>query len=142
MSQAQVPRALRARVRETARYRCGYCLITEAIVGMPMEIEHIIPTARGGETVEDNLWLACSFCNKSKSQRVAAADPVTGQVVSLFDPRRQSWPDHFARTADGSQVIGLTAVGRATGRALNLNRPTLRAARHVWTAAGWHPPTE
>lgn len=109
---------------------------------MPMEIDHLIPAARGGATVEDNLWLACSFCNKSKGQRVFATDPVTDEAVRLFDPRRQRWSDHFAWTADGAQVVGLTAIGRATVRALNLNRPTLRAARRVWAGAGWHPPKE
>ena len=44
-------------------HRCGYCLTTELLIGAPMEIEHIIPTALGGQTEESNLWLACSLCN-------------------------------------------------------------------------------
>lgn len=39
----------------TARYRCGYCQTAEAIVGTPMEIDHIIPESLGGLTEEDNL---------------------------------------------------------------------------------------
>jgi len=142
VSRARVPQALRVRVHAAACYRCGYCLTAEAVVGMPTEIDHIIPTAHGGATAENNLWLACSFFNKNKGRLVAAVDPVTGETVRLFDPRRQSWPDHFAWTADSRQIVGLTAVGRATVRTLSLNRPSLRAARRVWAAAGWHPPRE
>jgi hypothetical protein len=35
------------RVAEAARYRCGYCQTQEAIIGMPLEIEHIVPEAAG-----------------------------------------------------------------------------------------------
>ena len=49
MSRAYVPRALRERVVLEARYRRGYCLTAEDIVGTPMEIEHIIPEVLGGQ---------------------------------------------------------------------------------------------
>jgi 5-methylcytosine-specific restriction endonuclease McrA len=61
MSQTYIPKVLRERVAEQARYRCGYCLTAEAIVGTPMEIDHIIPQSLGGQTEESNLWLACSL---------------------------------------------------------------------------------
>lgn len=56
MTAARIPKALRERVSMQARNRCGYCLTAEAIVGTPMEIDHIIPRALGGPTTEDNLW--------------------------------------------------------------------------------------
>jgi len=91
MSQAHIPKALRERVAAQARYRCGYCLSTESVVGTPMEIDHIIPQSLGGPTEEDNLWLACSLCNDHKGNRIAALDPLTGEIVRLFNPRRQAW---------------------------------------------------
>ena len=48
----------------TGSYRCGYCLTSEAIVGMTMEIDHIIPESLGGPTEEEKLWLACSLCKQ------------------------------------------------------------------------------
>lgn len=45
MSKSYIPRDLYERVAFQARYRCGYCLSQEAIVGTPMDIEHIIPEA-------------------------------------------------------------------------------------------------
>jgi hypothetical protein len=94
MSRTRIPIWLRERVAETARYRCGYCLSCEAVVGAPMEIDHLIPEALGGLTEEVNLWLACSLCNDHKADRIAAPDPLSGEVVRLFNPRQQSWCDH------------------------------------------------
>ena len=45
MTSARLPKALRQRVTIQARQRCGYCLTAEAIVGTPMEVDHIIPRA-------------------------------------------------------------------------------------------------
>ena len=140
MSDPYIPKALRAKVAAQARHRCGYCLTSEAIVGTPMEIDHIIPQSLGGLTEEDNLWLACSLCNDHKGDRIAALDPLTDEIVRLFDPRHQVWQEHFEWTAEGDRINGLTPIGRATIVALSLNRPSLVEARQAWVAVGWHPP--
>jgi 5-methylcytosine-specific restriction endonuclease McrA len=59
----RVPRALRERVARTAGYCCGYCRTPQRIAGYRLTIEHIIPEAKGGKTVEENLWLACHAWN-------------------------------------------------------------------------------
>ena len=107
-----------------------------------MEIDHIIPQSLGGPTEEENLWLACSLCNDHKSDRIAALDPLTGTIVRLFDPCHQAWREHFAWTAEGDRLVGLTSTGRATIAALHLHRPSLVKARQAWVSAGWHPPTD
>jgi hypothetical protein len=140
MSRSYVPKALRSLVTRQARHRCGYCLTQESIVGTPMEIEHIIPESLGGLTIEDNLWLACSLCNDHKGDRIAALDPLTGEIVRLFDPRHQAWAEHFAWVEAGARMVGLTMIGRATIVTLNLNRPSLVVARQAWLGVGWHPP--
>ncbi|MEI7768716.1 MAG: HNH endonuclease signature motif containing protein [Chloroflexales bacterium] len=142
MSKTYIPKALRERVAAQGRYRCGYCLTQERVVGVPMDVEHIIPEVLGGLTEEDNLWLACSLCNSHKGERVTALDPVTGDSVRLFNPRRQVWQAHFAWDDNGAIIVGLTASGRATVIGLNLNRPALVRSRRLWISAGWHPPTE
>ena len=142
MSEAYIPPALRQRVAAQARHRCGYCLTSEAIVGTPMELDHIIPQSLGGPTEEENLWLACSLCNDHKSDRIAALDPLSGTIVRLFDPRHQVWREHFAWTAEGDRLVGVTPTGRATIAALHLNRPSLVKARQAWVSVGWHPPPD
>jgi HNH endonuclease len=142
MTRTYVPRAIRERVWVQAKGRCGYCLSQEVVTGLPLEIEHIIPQARDGATVEDNLWLACGQCNNHKDKRLFGTDPVTGTRVRLFDPRRQVWSEHFAWTAGDTLNEGTTATRRATVVALHLNRSLLVDARRVWVAAGWHPPPD
>lgn len=141
MSRSYVAKALREQIVEDARHRCGYCLTSARIIGAPMEIDHIIPESLGGPTVRENLWLACSMCNDHKGNRIAAPDPRTGEVLRLFDPRRQVWAEHFEWSEEGDMIIGKTATGRATVAAVRLNRAELVEARRGWIIAGWHPPT-
>lgn len=142
MSSAHVPKKLRQRVAEQARHRCGYCQSSEEVTGFPMEIDHLVPLALGGPTREENLWLACSACNSFKGHRISARDPESGRTVRLFNPREQRWEEHFAWADSGTRIVGRTAVGRATVRALRLNRSLLVRARRAWVKAGWHPPED
>ena len=140
MTSVYIPRPLRQRISRQARNRCGYCLSQEAIVGAPMEIEHIFPKSLGGPTAEDNLWLACSYCNEYKGIRTTAEDPETGRIVLLFNPRLDVWNEHFTWVDSGARILGTTVVGRATVNALRLNRRSLVRSRRYWVTAGWHPP--
>src|SRR6476620_667815 len=95
------------RVREAAKNRCGYCLSPQHLVMARLEIEHVIPVAKGGSSDEANLWLSCPLCNGAKGDRVTATDPESGVEVSLFHPRNEVWPVHFKWSDDGIRIIGL-----------------------------------
>jgi hypothetical protein len=86
--------------------------------------------------------MACGYCNLHKGERTTARDPLTEELVPLFNPRQQRWSDHFQWVDDGATILGLTPVGRATADALQLNRPLLVEARRLWVMVGWHPPVE
>jgi hypothetical protein len=140
MSRANVPPWLRARLTVQAGGRCGYCRTAEVITGSPLVVDRLIPEALGGPTEEEKLWLACGPCNLCKSDRITARDPLSEDWIPLFDPRRQVWSEHFIWSTAGDRIIGITPTGRATERALQLNRPILVEARRNWVQAGWHPP--
>ena len=107
-----------------------------------LEIEHLIPRAKGGTSDESNLWLSCPLCNRHKGDRTEAEDPATGATLPLFNPRTQRWSEHFRWTADGLRIVGLTPVGRATVAALHLDDdPDAVVVRSFWVLAGWHPPS-
>jgi hypothetical protein len=142
MAGADLSEALRNAVREGAKGRCEYCLTSEVLSGIRCQTDHIIPRSRGGATTADNLCLACAACNGHKHARTHAIDPVTGAEVPLFDPRRQSWQEHFSWSADNTEIIGQTATGRATITALKLNDALIVAARALWTGTSLHPPQE
>lgn len=95
MSRSAVPKWLRERVAAQARHRCGYCQADERYFGTDFEIEHLLPEALGGQTIEENPWLACRECNGRKGSRIVAGDPFTGDLVPLFNPRQQPWTAHF-----------------------------------------------
>lgn len=109
---------------------------------MPMHVEHIVPLAKGGSTIEENLWLACPLCNGHKGIQTHGVDPLTGATSSLFNPRSQVWEDHFQWGENGLVIVGKSSCGRATVAALQLNNDFLVRARRRWVMAGWHPPGE
>jgi hypothetical protein len=94
----------------------------------------------GGETVLDNLCLACPTCNRCKADRTAARDPATGHEVPLFHPQHDSWTRHFAWSEDGTRIVALTPTGRAIVAALRMNRPPLVRMRRMWVAMNEHAP--
>jgi hypothetical protein len=132
--------ALVLRVRRRARGRCEYCRTAEQVAGEEFTVDHIVPRSKGGTDRLSNLALCCFVCNPIKGNRTMARDPLTGSVVSLFNPRRRLWAAHFTWTPDGLRIVGRTPVGRATVTALRLNRATLLVARQAWVSWGIHPP--
>ncbi len=129
-------------LEERARSCCEYCRSQLRFAMQPFSAEHIDPRSREGETALDNLALSCQGCNNHKYTKREAPDPISGQPVPLFHPRRQRWADHFRWSDDCTQIIRLTPTGRATVEALHLNRPGLVNLRRVLFRAGEHPPPE
>jgi hypothetical protein len=69
----------------------------------------------------ENTCLACAQFNAAKGPNVAAYDPLTGALVPLFNPRADSWHEHFLY--DGPVLRRQTPVARATIEVLNINEP-------------------
>jgi hypothetical protein len=132
--------ALRARVRQQAHDQCGYCRISSSWVYASMEIDHILPRAAGGSDDEDNLWLSCPICNQYKHTQTQAVDPLTRRRVPLYNPRVQSWDEHFRWGRDQATIIGRTACGRATVKALRLNIEQAVQLRRGLVEIGAYPP--
>ena len=113
--------ALEALVRQRAKGLCEYCRFPERLAEVPFQIEHVIARQHGGATEPENLALSCAFCNRYKGPNLSGIDPLTNEVVRLFDPRKQSWDEHFQWK--GAVLAGKTAIGRGTIRTLAINRP-------------------
>lgn len=127
---------------ERARGCCEYCRSQARFATQAFSVEHIIPRSRGGKTSQDNLALACEGCNSHKYTRTEGYDAATGEVVSLYHPRRQIWHHHFRWNDDFTLIVGLTPTGRATVEALQLNREGLINLRQVLYEVGEHPPVD
>lgn len=138
-----VSRELRREVGARAGTRCEYCLLPAHIQSGSFPVDHILPHSRGGETELGNLALACPQCNEQKWAHVDGVDPVSGQTVSLFNPRDDRWGDHFRWSADEPMVFeGRTLRGRATIERLQMNHPEMVALRRFLANAGiaFEPP--
>ena len=129
---------LRRAVEARADDRCEYCGLAQIGQKAVFHVDHVVPRSAAGETHIGNLALACVSCSLRKGARQTAPDPATQTEATLFNPRRESWNDHFRW--DGLQVVGLTATGRATVGALGLNRQLALAILQEEASRRRHPP--
>jgi hypothetical protein len=129
---------LRQLVWQRAESRCEYCQFPAQFAEAPLQIDHIIAQKHGGETSAENLALSCYYCNTYKGPNIAGIDPVRGEIVRLYHPRRDVWSEHFVW--DGSLLVGRTAIGRTTIHVLWINHPQLVEIRRCLILAGEFPP--
>jgi hypothetical protein len=71
-------------------------------------------------------------------ERLRALDEIASVALSIITVEEQI----RGRLEIILLIIGITAVGRATIVALDLNRPLQLVARQRWVLVGWHPPQE
>jgi hypothetical protein len=120
-------------VTERARRRCEYCLVHEENAGFPHQIDHIISRKHGGSSGIGNLAYACILCNRYKGTDIASIDR-SGRPIRLFDPRRDSWDEHFK--LDGPVIQPLTAIGEVTAHLLQLNAAERVIERRLFQPLG------
>ena len=123
MPRLHIPHALRQVVIARAGERCEYCLLHQDDRPESHQVDHIIALKHGGQTVRENLALACAVCNRKKGPNIASTDPEAGnayRIVALFHPRKQRWHEHFQLQEDGP-IEGLIPEGRTTARLLDFN---------------------
>jgi len=125
-------------VRGQSAGLCEYCRIPEAAFRRPVHLEHIVAKQHGGLMQLDNLALACWACNLKKGPNLTGIDPETGEIIPLFNSRKDRWADHFAFIVEtspklGIEIRGLTPVGRTTTRVLGMNNEIRQRIRYeLW----------
>jgi hypothetical protein len=139
MPRPHIPAKLRRLVINRAGGRCEYCLIHQDDRPETHPIDHVIALKHGGRTVKENLALSCVICNSNKGSDLATIDLLSGEIVPLFNPRTQSWDDHFELS--GAQIIGRTSIGRATVGLFRLNDDERISYRQSLIDAGRYPLT-
>lgn len=132
-----IPAELRRFVHGRTDGCCEYCLLGEHFTYFTYEIDHVYAEKHGGETIENNLCLSCSDCNRHKGSDLCSLDPETGDVVTLFHPRRDKWVEHFR--LNGAQIEGISPHGRVTVRLLQMNDPDRYIERVTLIVLGRYP---
>jgi hypothetical protein len=126
-------------VKRAAQDCCEYCGSQEAYSPDPFSVEHILPIAKGGTHALSNLAYACQGCNNRKYVHTEAIDPLTGELVALYHPRRDRWAEHFIWNEDYTRMLGLSPTGRATVEALALNHTGVVNLRRLLHERGLYP---
>ena len=68
VERGKVSNKMRFAIYERDGYRCRYCGVSERYTAL--EIDHIIPIAKGGKSTYENLQTLCSKCNYQKGDRI------------------------------------------------------------------------
>jgi hypothetical protein len=118
-----------AAVRFRAGFRCEYCRLPEASSELSFPLDHIIARQHGGRTELSNLALACPRCNAHKGPNLATVEWPSHELIRLYHPRKDRWNDHFRWQE--AVILGVTIIGRATARLLDMNSAR-RVATRLW----------
>ncbi len=124
-------------IAERAGHLCEYCLIHADDTFFGCEVDHIISEKHGGPTEAENLAYACAFCNRCKGSDVGSIIPETGGFSRFFNPRIDSWSDHFA--LHETVIKSLTDIGAVTATILRFNVSERLLERGALREIGHYP---
>ena len=130
---------LRRQVSSLANESCEYCRVPQSFDPLPFGMDHIRPQYHHGPAVAANLALACFNCNCFKGTNAAGYDPETDELTPLFNPRTDTWEQHFEW--NGPELRGMTSIGRTTIDVLRINLPERVELRRLIRELGVFPPS-
>jgi len=127
---------LREYLLEKWARRCAYCGATN----VRLQIEHLVPKARGGSNRVSNLTLACESCNLRKGNQTAAEFGFAQLMAQAKQPLKDAAVVNSVRWALWRAVsaFGLP-VEVGTGGCTKYNRTRLGLAKSHWADAACHP---
>jgi hypothetical protein len=132
-----ISKATKNLVIARAGHRCEYCRIPAYLSAYDFHIEHIIGIQHGGPSSSNNLAYCCAICNWKKGPNLATILSFGGELIPLFNPRTQSWFEHFQ--VDDGELIPLSLSAEATIKLLELNLHFKIEERYEITIAGFYP---
>jgi hypothetical protein len=99
-----IPKRLRFDVLRRDRYTCQYC--GRSAPEVKLHVDHVVPVARGGRTVLENLRAACEDCNLGKGTRSDGPPGIVFEPVCLLDFGERGWWDDWDEWIDLLQALG------------------------------------
>ena len=127
---------LRQLVFKRAGEICEYCLIHAEDMFVGWHVDHIVSEKHGGQTVTENLAMACSYCNQYKGSDVGS-NSATGEFLRFYHLRNDSWGAHFRLV--GVRIEWRTPIGEATVRLLRMNDQARIEEREALREKGRYP---
>lgn len=80
----------RRNIYEHYGYKCCYC--GKKIPTSELNLEHVIPSSRGGKTIWENIVTACINCNLKKANRL----PQEAGMQLLIKPSKPKWRGRYS----------------------------------------------
>jgi hypothetical protein len=108
-----ISESLRQEIELRAEGKCEYCRIRIEDTYFGGEIDHIISLKHRGETVSENLALACQPCNRNKGSDLGSISETSNNLVRFYNPRIDVWSEHF-RVNENTEIESLTEIGDVT----------------------------
>lgn len=136
MSTTYIGAELRRQVVERAERICEYCLLHEDDTFFGCHVDHILSEKHGSQTEENNLALACTFCNLHKGSDIASLTRA-GALMRFFNPRTDFWGEHFLMA--GATIEPLTDIGEVTARIFQFNIRERVLERQALIEVGRYP---
>ena len=121
-------------VHHRARSRCEYGHLPQAGHEERFSVDHVVAQSHRENDATDNLALCCLRCDLHKGTNLSGLDPANLAIVPLFNPRQQTWAEHFRW--DGPHLAGRTPAGRVTVATLHMNAPERVRLRTLLIAEG------
>ena len=136
---SHIQKSIKKQVLQTSKGLCEYCQSQEAFSFTSYLVEHITTSSIDQKDIIENLVFSCQGCSNTRNENTKSTDPVTGKIINIYNPRVDVWSDNFCWSEDFTNLVGLTAIGRATIEKLKLNRETLKEYRSVLISINKHP---
>jgi len=128
---------LRAEVAERANFCCEYCRLPLRYSLFRFQVDHIVSLKHGGQTVLENLALACGFCNTNKGADLGTFLDSPKELIPFFNPRDDDWHNHFE--FEGAGIGAKTKIGAATIKIFGFNQVERIMERQILINAGLYP---
>jgi 5-methylcytosine-specific restriction endonuclease McrA len=112
--------------------KCAYC----GVRNVPLEIEHLVPKARGGSNRVSNLTLSCRSCNQTKGTQTAAEFGYPELQAQAHQPLKDAAAVNSIRYAIGDRLKALgLPVGFWSGGRTKYNRTRQGYEKDHWVDA-------
>ena len=128
---------LKKKIAFRADFRCEYCRLSQKVSFYTFHIDHIKSIKHGGLSIFQNLAYCCPDCNFFKGSDLGTFVDSDDFLVRFFNPRKDSWQDHFDFQNGG--IYGKTDIGVATERIFKFNDPDRLIFRRQLIALDLYP---
>lgn len=115
-----ITKRLRFFVLERDRFRCYYCKRND----VPLQVDHFIPRALGGQDIPQNLRAACADCNYGKGTTLVESltpDTVRATMQSLRPKKRKQLQSSIFEPPDALTRYYIRSISGFVGRGWDIS---------------------